>query len=301
MSKTLQLLILSDGKPGHRNQSLGLADALARRTNTQCRVIELNEVPRGKKILHARKLAFQGPKPDWIIAAGHGTHLCALLLRWWLSARAIVLMKPSWPMSCFDACLVPTHDLIGKPIPAHVIPTTGALNRIVSSHQKEPKGLILIGGESREFSFDPVVLREAITTVIAQSSLEWHITDSRRSPAGFLDSLSHLSATLHPHQQTTTDWLPEQLRIGQCAWVTNDSVSMIYEALSSGAQVGLLPMPARKPSSKIVNAVAELCREGKLTTYKDLQATGRLLASPPLAEADRCAEILLAKFFNRST
>ena len=301
MSNTLQLLILSDGKPGHRNQSLGLADALARLTESHCRIIELNNVTRGKKILYARELASQAPRPDWIIAAGHGTHLCALLLRRWLKARAIVLMKPSWPMSCFDACLVPTHDLVGKFIPANVIPTTGALNRIVPSVEKDAKGLILIGGESREYACDPDALRAAISQVIAQTPLDWHITDSRRSPASFLESLSDLPATLHPHQQTTPEWLPEQLRRSQCAWVTSDSVSMIYEALSSGAQVGLLPMMPRKEFSKIVNAVDELCRNGKLTTFKDLQATGRLLPSIPLAEADRCAEILLAKFSNRST
>lgn len=296
MNKSLQLLILSDGKPGHRNQSLGLAEALARRTQTSYEIIELNDLPRGKKILFATRLARSGPKPDWIIAAGHGTHWCALWLRRILKSRLIVLMKPSWPLCFFDACLLPTHDLKGNSIPANVISTTGALNRIVATNEKEQRGLILIGGPSREFSWDEQTLRDAIGKVIASRELDWHITDSRRTPAGFLDSLSTLPATLHPHQHTPSNWLPQQLQRSQCAWVTQDSVSMIYEALSSGAQVGLLPMPAKKQSSKIANSIEVLRQRGMLMTEKDLSNAAPLLPFAPLAEADHCAAILLEKF-----
>lgn len=296
MSKALQLLILSDGKPGHRNQSLGLAEALARLTTAEYHVIELSEFPRGKKTLSALRIARDGTRPDWIIAAGHGTHFSALCISRILQSRLIVLMKPSWPLSLFDACLLPTHDIKGKSIADNVIATTGALNRIVASKEKEPMGLILIGGSSREFSCDENALRDAIKRVIASQNIDWHITDSRRSPAGFLESLSSLPATLHPHQQTASTWLPQQLQRCQSAWVTQDSVSMIYEALSSGAHVGLLSMPALKSSSKIANAINELVASGMVKTENDLQSNAALLPSVPLAEADRCAKILLDKF-----
>lgn len=296
MNRTLQLLILSDGKPGHRNQSLGLAEALARLTETQHRVIELHEFSRGKKILHALVAAKQTPRPDWIIAAGHGTHLSALALSRILDARSILLMKPSGPYALFDACLVPTHDLKGNAVPEHVIPTIGALNRITATQQKQPKGLILIGGESREFTCDASALHDAIARIVKNDSVDWHITDSRRSPSGFLASLSQLPATLHPHARTTPDWLPRQLGESRIAWVTCDSVSMIYEALSSGAKVGLLPMKPRKPTSKIQNAIAQLEQNNRVTTLADFLQTGEMKSSLPLAEADRCAKILLEKF-----
>ncbi len=296
MSRPLQLLILSDGKPGHRNQSLGLAEALARLTPTQTRTIELNDAPRGKKIPHATDLIQQGPRPDWIIATGHGTHWCALLLSRKHRCRSIILMKPSWPMFLFDACLIPAHDLVNKRIAPHVIPTAGALNRIVATSQKHAIGTILIGGESRDFGCDPAALRAAISEIAASAPHDWHITDSRRSPAGFLDSLAHLNATLHPHQETGTDWLPLQLGISETVWVTSESISMIYEALSSGARVGLLPMPARKASSKIQYAIGQLISEGRVTTFADFQTHGSMKSCAPLAEADRCAKILLEKF-----
>ncbi len=296
MSRPLQLLILSDGKPGHRNQSLGLAEALARLTPTETRTIDLGDFPRGKKIRHAADIIRHGPAPDWIIATGHGTHLCALLLSRRYRCRSIVLMKPSWPYSFFDACLVPTHDLKAGKAPARVIPTMGALNRIVPAPVRESKGLILIGGESKDYAFDPDSLRDAISQLLSQTELDWHIADSRRTPDAFLSSLGHLSATLHPHRNTDADWLPRLLCRCESVWVTCDSVSMIYEALSSGARVGILPMPARKSTSKIARAIETLCEEGKIMTFKHLQEKGRLVSCAPFAEADRCAKILLEKF-----
>lgn len=296
MSRPLQLLIFSDGKPGHRNQSLGLAEALARLTPTQTRTIELGDFPYGKKISHSASIIRNGPRPDWIIATGHGTHACALLMSRKFHCRSIVLMKPSWPRFLFDACLIPAHDLINKSIGPNVIPTSGALNRIVATSQKQPIGTILIGGESRDFGCDPEALRVAISDITRSSALNWHITDSRRSPEGFLTSLSHLPAILHPHQQTAPDWLPQQLGVSETVWVTCESVSMIYEALSSGARVGLLPMPARQASSKIQSAIEQLHSEGRITPFAEFLSRGIMKSSTPLAEADRCAKILLEKF-----
>lgn len=295
MSLPLQLLILSDGKPGHHNQSLGLADALSRITETNQRTIDLSKFPRSKKILRSLHAAREGPPPDWILAAGHRTHTCALLLSRILQARSIILMKPSWPIACFDACLIPSHDLIGKSISPRVIPTTGALNRMIPSGEKQSTGLILIGGDSRDFLCDASALRKAVEQVVRSSDLSWHITDSRRSPEGFLASLGDLPVTLHPHQETGPDWLPQQLGKSHTAWVTCESVSMIYESLSSGAQVGLLPMTPRKSSSKIQHAIAQLQRDGFITTLTEYRETGLMKRTAPLAEADRCARILLEK------
>ena len=295
MSRPLALLILSDGKPGHRNQSLGLAEALARQVPAHHRVIELPALPRGKKILQALRIARENA-PDWIIATGHGTHLAALVLSRLLHCRSIILMKPSWPTALFDACLIPRHDLIGKSTGRNIISTTGALNRITATREKLAKGLILIGGDSREFTCEPDALRDAISHIVKDDSIDWHVTDSRRSPAGFLASLAHLPITLHPHQTTGPDWLPQQLGESRIAWVTCDSVSMIYESLSSGAHVGLLPMKPLQPASKIQNAIAQLERDGRVTTLSDFRQTGSMKTSAPLAEADRCAKILLEKF-----
>jgi mitochondrial fission protein ELM1 len=49
--------------------------------------------------------------------------------------------------------------------------------------------------------------------------------------------------TIVPFAATSPDWLPTQLARADQAWVTADSVSMVYEALTAGAAVGVLDVP----------------------------------------------------------
>ena len=78
-------------------------------------------------------------------------------------------------------------------------------------------------------------------------------------------------------------------------WVTEDSVSMIYEALTSGCRVGLLPLP-RNSVSRLHRAIDRLLEEGFVSAHNDRDVAAEL-PSPPrtLNEADRCAGLLLKK------
>jgi mitochondrial fission protein ELM1 len=77
--------------------------------------------------------------------------------------------------------------------------------------------------------------------------------------------------------------------------VTEDSVSMIYEALSSGAQVGLLPMPRKSEAGRVARGVKGLIEEGLLCGYEAWQASHQMSwGQDVLAEADRCAELISA-------
>jgi len=77
-------------------------------------------------------------------------------------------------------------------------------------------------------------------------------------------------------------------------WVSEDSVSMIYEALSSGARVGLLPVPRLKPNSRVLRGIDELIEQRFLTPFSVWQNAGHLRTAPEtLNEAARCAGIVL--------
>src|SRR5688572_24129007 len=129
--KPLEIQILSDGKPGHENQSLGLAHAIGRLRPVRTFLIELG----GEKGAIARFRRAWGdssslPRPDLLIGAGHATHPALLALGRKTGAPCVVLMKPSLPAALFELCLIPEHDLAGKQPPEHVIATRGALNRV---------------------------------------------------------------------------------------------------------------------------------------------------------------------------
>ncbi|MEY3896005.1 MAG: hypothetical protein RLZZ214_1525, partial [Verrucomicrobiota bacterium] len=116
---------------------------------------------------------------------------------------------------------------------------------------------------------------------------------------GFLDELrGRLPAIrISPHQETGPAWLPQKLGAAEDVWVTEDSVSMIYEALSSGAKVGLLPVPRLKSDTRVLRGLADISSGGFITPFADWQST-HVLTSPPdtLREADRCAAWIVRHF-----
>ncbi|WP_238710331.1 ELM1/GtrOC1 family putative glycosyltransferase [Oceanipulchritudo coccoides] len=238
-------------------------------------------------------------RPDIIIAAGHQTHW--KLLRWSIlhRAKSVVLMKPSLPMGLFDLCLVPEHDLKeGFSQRKNLIPTKGVLNSVRPGKKTQPPtGLILIGGVSKEYDWDGETLKKAIETVVRENpSINWLVTDSRRTQGGFLLSLDG-RITKYPHKKTAHGWLPEKLASASKCWVTEDSVSMIYEALSSGAQVGLLPMSRKGKPGRVARGIEQLVESGWVSRFGQVKPVSSIQEDKAvLREADRCAELLVKQF-----
>jgi len=299
VTKPLTLWLLGDGKPGHENQSLGLAEALARRV--PCVVHRISIAGKRGPISRV-KAAIQAssdiPKPDMVIAAGHTTHLALLWLAKKYRAQSIVLMSPSLPMSWFDLCVVPSHDFPNGSKRRNLILTRGALNRVAPPEPRDRSGrMILIGGPSSSHGWDEQQLLDSLAQIMATGN--WQLTDSRRTPAGFLDQIreSQPAIEVFSHQETSADWLPEKLAAAAEVWVTEDSVSMIYEALSSGARVGLLAVPRNQSHSRVLHGLEQLVAEDFITPFAAWQ-NSRILKVPNsiLHEADRCADEVLRRF-----
>lgn len=284
MGDLLHILVISDGKAGHENQSLGLAEAMARRHPAEIHTLRLDM---GKWMYPRLKAAIAGadhfPRPDFVLAAGHATHPAALMVARKYGARSICLMKPSLPVSWFDLCICPEHDFIGKPVPRNVITSKGALNRVRPTEGGRSGKLFLIGGPSKTHGYDEAALIARIREIAADG--EWQVADSRRTPESFLSALRKglPDLTVFPHQQTQPGWLVAQLSSAETVWVSEDSVSMIYEALTGGARVGVLDMPRLRPDACVIRGLEALKAEGYFDTH-DLPR--------PLAEADRCAATL---------
>jgi hypothetical protein len=92
-----------------------------------------------------------------------------------------------------------------------------------------------------------------------------------------------------PHTATSPDWLPEQLTRCGTVWVTPDSASMVFEALTAGADVGVFDLPVN-PKSRVGRTIAHLADAQRITRFANWCAHGTLHPNlHPLAEADRCA------------
>ncbi len=298
-----QIRILSDGRPGHENQCFGLAEALRRRTGADVECVRL-DLKRGvfNRISRARKLVSGMSRPQLVIAAGHRTHVPLLLAARRFGAKAVVIMKPSLPMCFFDLCLVPRHDLRGAKAGARTIPTRGALNRLPeTSPAKTATGVILIGGPSKHHAWADAPLLAAIGEIVRrQPGLAWTVANSRRTPEGFLGDVSALGLpiSIMPHEKTSLGWLPSVLMVAQEVWVTEDSTSMIFEAITARARVGLLPLPAKRADDRMVRAVDDMVASGYSVRYADWLSAGMpTVQGESLHEAGRCADEILRRWF----
>lgn len=298
LSVVSDILIISDGKPGHVNQSKGLAEALVRRNPALAVEVRPPLSVFNALSLLIKSMFFGGASPSMkptalVLAAGHKTHWTALALGRFFKAKTVVLMKPSLPISWFDQCVIPEHDLLDvDQLPANVIQTRGALNRVVVQPKQHGTGLILLGGPSKHYEWhDQQVLDQISSVLTGFPDTQWTLATSRRTPDSLVKALSGLDSvfTLVLAEDTSSDWLPNTIAITETCWVTEDSISMTYEALTAGCVVNLINLlPAEK--SRVVKGIERLKTDELVGSLSKPASSQNPIA---LAEADRSAEIIL--------
>ncbi|MBR3926597.1 MAG: mitochondrial fission ELM1 family protein [Akkermansia sp.] len=306
------IYIISDGKKGHLSQTRGLAEALLERAREVRPNLQhsCHEVPINGKSWFA-KLFYKGkdldlPRPHLILCAGHSTHLAALSLARHLRCLCMVCMKPSLPARLFNLCIMPRHDVPEGGVPtARMFLTNGAINCIKPRPDVEKKEtLVLIGGPSKEFKWEAEHVLTQLTTIASKSTSSIVLTTSRRTPADFVQDVTTACPNIRvePVEQTGPTWVADHLASAREVWVTQDSVSMVYEALSSGAPVGIIEMPRKgnphkdKPS-RVVRGLQMLISDGGTTTFTEWARTGKIVQPKSvLNEAGRAAEYILNTF-----
>ena len=297
-SESRVLWVVTDEKPGHRSQQEGLVERL--QALAPFEVFWLNTEQLQVSMLDAllrRRVQPELPKPDWILGAGAGTHSLILKLKHVFKAKAILLMRGAFPMALFDANITPVHD--NPPSRDNVLPTTGVMNPVVPRYEGRDAntGTFLIGGVNEHYQWDDAEIIEQIETVcLGQAQVQWTLTDSRRSPATFLPALAAKqipNLTLISHQDTQRGFIKQQLDQTGQLWVTRDSVSMVYECITSGAPTGLLSMkPLRQ--SRVVKDMNKLLAEGWVQDFDHCDVNRALpVTETRLWEADRGARWLL--------
>lgn len=299
----------TDRKAGHDSQSKGLIEAMMELASIQVHDVPIN--PKGLERWNPfgkwKQILSKLPPPDWLIGAGHSTHLPMALSRWLYGGVSVVIMKPSLPIKWFNWAIIPEHD---QPTPSpNIIAARGALNRIRPVKRKPAeKGLLLIGGPSKHTGWDSVSLSDQIITILKQSQgKSWKLTTSRRTPIDFLDFLKQQIQSkcgdldpvveIFPVEETDQNWVVDRMRESSQIWVTEESISMIYESLTSGAGVGLLNLPNRADSerSPALKGIAKLAESADLIYFEKWIHQPQPLSPPttPFHEAERCARILL--------
>lgn len=292
-------LILSDGRTGGVNQSLGVAAMLGFKdpeVHLLHKTFEskwLGWLPVGLLYDNLAELQRAAAKADIVFGAGHGP---SRVLRYLKKQRPnlfiVALMRPSKPYAAYDAIAIPRHD---NPKPAeNLIQTLGNCNRITKellaqeadrwrkrlSHLRGYKVAVMVGGDSRHAPFGPDEGKAMIEKLVAQlkkqspNDAALMVTTSRRtSPA----TTKAIEKVLEQSGVPYTLWRPggedgrdnpylAYLALADTIVITADSTSMVSEAATAGKPVVLWGEPDAAPK-KFKALYEALIKQGRAVWF----------------------------------
>ncbi len=314
MTDPLSIVAFLDGRPGHEKQTRGVLQAMTGLTATDVAYRRIPALSLSVAMKHwfSYLLAAFRPLKEWpqarvdlIIGTGAYTHIPMLLLQQESGGKAVTCMSPDRLLiHRMDLCLVPSHD--GMAPADNVFITTGPPNPIPYSDTRDAeKGLILVGGiDRRSHRWDSDGMAEKIEALMAaHPELAWTISSSPRTPADTCRLLEAMAgdaahAVFVRAEETPPGWIEAAYAHSDTVWVTADSISMIYEALSAGCRVGILPVAWKRKRSKFRRAERSLIEDGWVLPY-GAEASGREIPGEGsrLREAERCAEEILRRWW----
>ena len=295
--------IISEGSPGHISQSEGLVQALARRIELQVSTVETR--PRlngfGRKLVRlwmgapGRPLpagflqkvlgceAPQDPPPDLIVTSGGKAVFAARTLAARFGAPLVFIgeRKP-YPSGWFHTVFTPSASETGvNDVAIEMIPTQVTRERVeqaAAAWTERPDGRLwamVIGGTSvshRYAASDWDELAAGMNALAHREGIRWLLTTSRRTGA---EAEARLRAGLDLSVVAAAVWWagkPEKkmeafLGTAERVIVTQDSVTMITEAVASGRPVAVTrPADVRFP------------RDSFMPDYlANLEAAGRIM------------------------
>jgi uncharacterized protein len=277
---TDEIWVLTDGRPGHISQTLGLAETLTpapivKRIALRAPYRELSPFLGwgGGQALTADSAAIVSPWPKLVITSGRSAIPVALAIKRKTGGRTPVVnvQDPGWLRSRFDLIVVPEHDELTGP---NIITTVGALGRITPaqlsaaaeefspslSHLPRPRVAVLIGGANAVFQTPSEVSHEIgrHLAAIAARGMGLMVTFSRRSGPemeGIIrNALADTGAVIWNGEGPNPYFA--YLALADVILATEDSASMVSEAATTGKPIYTLPLKGGSPKfSRFHNAM----------------------------------------------
>jgi uncharacterized protein len=308
----MKIVVFFDGRPGHEKQSRGILAALQKLRTVDVVELPVRSLSLARTILDTARLfvfldggcRYDLPPADLLLGTGSRTHLALLSCKKKYGLPAVTCMAPDIHLrSRFDLCCVPQHD--GIAAGENIFLTVGPPNvaEAAGEHDRH-HGLILLGGideDSHIWSTDDI-LGNIEKIVRKEGEVHWHISSSPRTPQSTITDLIRLTkkirnCTFFHYTDTGRGWIEEHYAKSGMVWVTADSMSMVYEALSAGCRVGSLPVSWKKTPNKFQRSEEYLLKNRYITTFALWEKGLVRWESSRLNEAERCAQEILRRWF----
>ena len=274
----MNILWIKDGKIGHEKQVKALLDEICKTENIK--IIEeeykvsswgrLDDVlgyytngAFGSGIDGYQYFKYRKMSLDIVIGAGTGVHTRILEVKKNLKkdfnkdVLSISVLVPGFFKKDFDIICAPLHDSYKLPVNDNVIYFEGSLANVYDDDIDEGVGLIGIGGKNKHYIFNENKLIQQIEYVTAlYPDKKWHIFSSRRTPARMLKKLSLLSNSSSTIS-LEKEGFNEVIKKASIKVVTQDSINMVYESLSTKGKTFLFNMKYLR-KNKVISQINQL-------------------------------------------
>jgi len=263
-----RILIISDGKPGHLNQSI----AFCKIKNISYDILEIKFKSKFHKLLsyaydkigYYTNGLFQNYKKhyyefyDAVVSCGSSTYYFNKLISKEENKKSIVLMLPKgYKYQDFDYIIAQKHDnppmlenLIQVPLNISFSKPKGLIK-----HNKEKDSIgIIIGGNNAVFSFDVLSLKNRLDEIFKDNKDKLKfVTTSRRTSKEVEELIEtyDFDYKLIYSNDPNINPIPDFLEQCKKLYITIDSTSMLSEArANSEAKITIIDLVAKKQNTK---------------------------------------------------
>ena len=287
----MNILWISDGKKGHEKQVEILLNEVSKTENIIIKkeIVEINKFSKllelatysaslllGSLFLNTGKfLKYDEDNIDIIIGAGSSIHMRMLLIKNYLSnkgnsTKVVSILTPSFYRRKFDIICSPIHDSEKLSVTKKVIFFEGCLAKVSTNEVEENIGFIGIGGTNKHFAFDQDAIIMQIEFLIGlYQQKKWFLFTSRRTPNEMVDKIKKIALT-NKNLIISDDNYDEIIEKASIKVVTQDSINMIYESLSTKGQTLLFNMKYIK-INKIINQIDILLSNKRVGYVENVQ------------------------------
>ena len=216
-----------------------------------------------------------------VVGAGSNIHTRILLLKKALKdiynkdVIAISVLTPSLFKSEFNFICAPNHDEIKLSNMKNTIFFEGSLAKVSTQEPDDSVGLIGLGGTNKHFIFNEDDLIKQIEYILSlYPNKDWYLFSSRRTPESTISKINKLS-NLYSNIIIDHESFDEIIKHASIKFITQDSMNMVYESLSTKGQTFMFNMKY-KNENKITKQIKKLLENKQIGYIENISMSDGL-------------------------
>ena len=292
----MNILWIKDGKKGHEKQVQALLEELSKTIDIKIyeEDYHISSLKRFFDIFHhstsyvfkkydSCKIIKSYNKNDihLVVGAGSNIHTRLLLLKKFLKDSynkdivAISVLTPSLFKNEFNFICAPNHDEIKLSNIKNTIFFEGSLAKVSIQEPDNSIGLIGLGGINNHFIFNEDDLIKQIEYILSlYPNKDWYLFSSRRTTELMISKINILTNS-YSNLIITDQSFDEIIKRASIKFITQDSMNMVYESLSTKGQTFVFNMK-HKNENKITKQIKKLLENKQIGYIENISMSDGL-------------------------